>query len=66
MTNEGPAALNSVPDHAGNAAVGDNAPPGDCTCVAHPTTGSPDAFDDWTVDQDPYCPQHGHESDEDP
>ena len=29
---------------------------------AYPTPGSPSAFDDWTVDLDPYGPQHGTES----
>ena len=62
MTNEGPAVPNSVPDHAGNEAVGNAASHGECTCLAYPTPGSPGAFDDWTVDQDPYCPRHGQES----
>ena len=27
-----------------------------------PYPGSPSAFDDWTIDPDPYCPRHGWES----
>ena len=34
----------------------------ECTCLAYTASGSPSAFDVWTVDLDPYGPQHGTES----
>ena len=52
-----------MPTASQTTSATDDAMPGaDCTCLAYPTPGSPSAFDDWTVDQDPYCPQHGTES----